>query len=98
MGLFFAFFGNWPTAGVGICDSAVTTKWVVTGTPHMDGETSTQERGFVLRACNKTLPEIRSGLMSGLPVLGQVSRIYLLLVSHLPNPISPVSPFLGAHW
>ena len=27
----------------------MTTKWVVTGTPHMNSETGTQERGFALR-------------------------------------------------
>lgn len=35
----FAIFGNYPIAGVGGCDLAVTAKWVVTSTPHMNSET-----------------------------------------------------------
>src|SRR6266849_3904948 len=49
MGLFLAISGNQPVAGVGRGDLAVTTKWVVTGTPHMNTETVTQGKGSVLR-------------------------------------------------
>ena len=52
MGLFLAISGNQPVAGFGRGDLAVTTKWVVTGMPHMNGETDAQERIFVLlRTC-----------------------------------------------